>query len=269
MSSSGLMATMPPARCLAVRTNRVCNRRARPRRSRWFSTTTPEESSGSTEWVRTDRRVHHGVIGDSMSSASSPTSTRHGSSRTARDDVSRSCCRDSTRVITRSRPGWVEPQAERAGRPRSVPQAGSEEMLRRYIEAVGRGQPDYERMTSEVAAQTHQQLALQPGHRRPARPAAGLVIPGGDEFRQRHLHGSLRQRFGGMANWAGEGRHDRTNCAWSTMTETPVSSVPRASFRDSALVGVAREKPVHALLDRRPGAGRSPAQRTPGSDRPW
>ena len=31
-------------------------------------------------------------------------------------------------------------------------------MLRQYIEAMGRGAPDYDRMTSEVAAQTRQQL---------------------------------------------------------------------------------------------------------------
>jgi hypothetical protein len=42
--------------------------------------------------------------------------------------------------------------------PRTAPQAGSEVMLRQYIEAVGRGAPDYDRMTSEVAAQTRQLL---------------------------------------------------------------------------------------------------------------
>jgi hypothetical protein len=42
--------------------------------------------------------------------------------------------------------------------PRTVPLAGSEATLRLYIEAVGRGEPDYDRMTSEVAAQTRQQL---------------------------------------------------------------------------------------------------------------
>ena len=42
--------------------------------------------------------------------------------------------------------------------PRTVPLAGSEATLRGYIEAVGRGAPDYDRMTSEVAAQTRQQL---------------------------------------------------------------------------------------------------------------
>jgi beta-lactamase regulating signal transducer with metallopeptidase domain len=48
------------------------------------------------------------------------------------------------------------------GRPehsrRMAPLAGSEDMLRQYIEAVGRGEPNYDRMTSEVAAQTRQQL---------------------------------------------------------------------------------------------------------------
>src|SRR5215216_6011594 len=46
----------------------------------------------------------------------------------------------------------------RAAFHRTVPLAGSEAMLRQYIEAVGRGEPDYDRMTSEVAAQTRQQL---------------------------------------------------------------------------------------------------------------
>jgi beta-lactamase regulating signal transducer with metallopeptidase domain len=41
---------------------------------------------------------------------------------------------------------------------RTAPLAGSEEMLRQYIEALGRGEPNYDRMTSEVAAQTRQQL---------------------------------------------------------------------------------------------------------------
>jgi hypothetical protein len=41
---------------------------------------------------------------------------------------------------------------------RSAPQAGSEEMLRQYIEALRRGEPDYDRMTPEVTAQTRQQL---------------------------------------------------------------------------------------------------------------
>jgi len=49
-------------------------------------------------------------------------------------------------------------QLERAVSLRTAPQAGSEAMLRQYIEALARGEPDYDRMTSEVAAQTRQQL---------------------------------------------------------------------------------------------------------------
>ncbi|MFT4120058.1 M56 family metallopeptidase [Bradyrhizobium sp.] len=41
---------------------------------------------------------------------------------------------------------------------RAVPIANGEDMLRRYIEGVGKGQPDYEHMTSEVANITRQQL---------------------------------------------------------------------------------------------------------------
>jgi hypothetical protein len=42
--------------------------------------------------------------------------------------------------------------------PRSAPQPGSEDMLRQYIDALGRGAPNYERMTAEVAAETRQSL---------------------------------------------------------------------------------------------------------------
>jgi beta-lactamase regulating signal transducer with metallopeptidase domain len=51
-------------------------------------------------------------------------------------------------------------QPERPVSSRTAPMAGSDEMLRRYIEALGRGEPDYDRMTSEVAAQTRWQLPL-------------------------------------------------------------------------------------------------------------
>jgi len=49
-------------------------------------------------------------------------------------------------------------QLERSVSPRTAPLAGSEEMLRQYVEAMGRGEPNYDRMTPEVAAQTRQQL---------------------------------------------------------------------------------------------------------------
>ena len=40
----------------------------------------------------------------------------------------------------------------------AAPQFGSEERLRDYILGLSRGQPEYERMAPEVAAQTRQQL---------------------------------------------------------------------------------------------------------------
>jgi len=52
----------------------------------------------------------------------------------------------------------AESPSEAAAWRRTAPLAGSEETLRRYIEALVRGEPDYDRMTSEVATQTRQQL---------------------------------------------------------------------------------------------------------------
>ena len=58
-------------------------------------------------------------------------------------------------TIAESRNGG---QPDRVMPPRTVPLAGSETMLRQYIEDMSHGKPNYDRMTSEVAAQTHQQL---------------------------------------------------------------------------------------------------------------
>ena len=51
-------------------------------------------------------------------------------------------------------------QPERLASSRTAPRAESEALLREYIEALGRGEPNYDRMTPEVAAQTRQELAL-------------------------------------------------------------------------------------------------------------
>jgi hypothetical protein len=45
-------------------------------------------------------------------------------------------------------------------RRRASPVPGSEQALRQYIDALGRGEPNYEDMTPEVAAETRQQLLL-------------------------------------------------------------------------------------------------------------
>jgi len=52
----------------------------------------------------------------------------------------------------------VDGQPEHPAWRRTAPLAGSEEMLRQYIETVGRGEPNYDHMTAEMAAQTRQQL---------------------------------------------------------------------------------------------------------------
>lgn len=51
-------------------------------------------------------------------------------------------------------------QPERSAALRTAPLAASEAMLRQYIEALSRGEPNYDQMTSEVAAHTRQQLPL-------------------------------------------------------------------------------------------------------------
>ncbi len=72
-------------------------------------------------------------------------------------------------------------------------------MLRQYIEALGRGQPDYDRMTSEVATQTRQQLP-QPGH--PGRLGAlramsfrGVTALGSDIYMAHFANGTAEWRI--------------------------------------------------------------------------
>ena len=64
----------------------------------------------------------------------------------------------TTRYHNLAPPGASQP--ERPVSSRATPLADSEEMLRQYIESLSRGEPIYDRMTSEVAAQTHRALAL-------------------------------------------------------------------------------------------------------------
>src|SRR4029450_13535316 len=51
-------------------------------------------------------------------------------------------------------------EAARATARRRTPASGSEESLRRYIDEVVSGQPNYERMTAEVAGDTRRLLQL-------------------------------------------------------------------------------------------------------------
>jgi len=51
-------------------------------------------------------------------------------------------------------------QAVRSAPRRTSPMPGSEQALRQYIDALGRGEPNYDDMTPQVAAETRQQLLL-------------------------------------------------------------------------------------------------------------
>jgi hypothetical protein len=53
----------------------------------------------------------------------------------------------------REQVGWSAPR-------RTSPTPGSEQALRQYIDAIGRGEPNYDDMTPQVAAETRQQLLL-------------------------------------------------------------------------------------------------------------
>jgi hypothetical protein len=67
-------------------------------------------------------------------------------------------------VLPGQRTRYLTVEAGADGRPepaalrRTAPLAASEATLRQYIEALARGEPNYDRMTSEVATQTRQQL---------------------------------------------------------------------------------------------------------------
>jgi hypothetical protein len=106
------------------------------------------------------KRVAHGTVGDKMSSS---VLTSVNSPWVVADRSGQ--CLEIVLPGRRIRYHLVE--ASRAGGSpepaylrRTTPLAGSEEMLRQYILALGRGEPDYGRMTSEVAIQTRQQLPM-------------------------------------------------------------------------------------------------------------
>jgi beta-lactamase regulating signal transducer with metallopeptidase domain len=104
------------------------------------------------------KRTAQGMIGDNMSSSI----LAYVDSPWVIADTSGKCLEivqpgQRTRYHTVERSPAGHPP-EHAVPPRTAPLAGSDEMLRQYIEALGRGEPNYDRMTSEVAAQTRQQL---------------------------------------------------------------------------------------------------------------
>ena len=101
------------------------------------------------------KRAAFGTIGEEMTF---PVTTNVDSPWVIADGAGK--CLEIVLPGQRTRFHTVEASGQPGGAmlPRTVPLAGSEATLRGYIEAVGRGEPDYDRMTSEVAAQTRQQL---------------------------------------------------------------------------------------------------------------
>jgi hypothetical protein len=57
-------------------------------------------------------------------------------------------------------PADAREQAARPAPRRTTPMPGSEQALRHYIDALGRGEPDYDGMTPQIAAFTRQDLVL-------------------------------------------------------------------------------------------------------------
>jgi hypothetical protein len=84
---------------------------------------------------------------------------------------------------------------------RTSPTPGGEDALRGYIDALRRGEPDYDRMTPEVAAQTRQQLMLNQailtrlGALR-AMSFRGVTALGSDIYNVHFANGSVEWRIG-------------------------------------------------------------------------
>jgi beta-lactamase regulating signal transducer with metallopeptidase domain len=99
------------------------------------------------------KRTAHGTIGGNMSSSvlttvESPWVVADASGK----------CLEIVLPGQRTRYHVVEGAGGDGLSRRTAPLAASEPMLRQYIEALGRGEPNYDRMTAEVAAQTRQRL---------------------------------------------------------------------------------------------------------------
>ncbi len=106
-------------------------------------------------------RTAHGTIGDNMSSSV----LTYVDSPWVVADTSGQCLEvvlpgQRTRYLT-FESSSAGGQPEHLGMRRTAPLAGSEAMLRQYIEALGRGEPNYDRMTPEVAALTRAQLPFE------------------------------------------------------------------------------------------------------------
>ena len=145
------------------------------------------------------KRADHGAIGDNMSSGvltsvNSPWLIADASGK----------CLQIVLAGQRTRFLSVEgalPEGSPEPSRRTAPLAGSDEMLRQYIEAVGRGEPNYDRMTPQIAALTRQQLALNQailGRLGTLRALSfrGVTNNGNDIYMAHFANGSAEWRIG-------------------------------------------------------------------------
>jgi hypothetical protein len=104
------------------------------------------------------RRVPYGTVGDDRTVAIQTQVTRPWVVADANGQ-----CRAI--ILPGQRARFLNLQLAQAGEPpvgsrRSTPLPGGEEALRRYIDAVARGRPDYDQMTPQLAEQTRRDLAV-------------------------------------------------------------------------------------------------------------
>ena len=190
--------------------------------------TTPAATSAST--IST-----HGASASRM--ARSPTTCRRGPDlrrqpvghhRSRRAMPADRAAGTAARASHRSRCRRARTAGARGDRAQRASSRQRGELAPVHRRASARPQPDYDHMTPEVAAWTRQQLPFNQAILAQARAAAGAVVPGVSPDRQRHLHGPLRQRHGGMADRARPQRHDRAHRARPAIL-TVSSSVRRRS----------------------------------------
>jgi BlaR1 peptidase M56 len=161
------------------------------------------DSGGDISLYKLDaegNRAAQGTIGDNMSTSV----VTYVDSPWVVADASGQCLQivqpgQRTRYLTveSSPPGIRLEQAAR----RFAPLPGSEEMLRQYIDALGRGEPNYDRMTAEVAAQTRAQLPMEQAivSRLGALRAVsfrGVTASGNDVYMAHFANGTAEWRIG-------------------------------------------------------------------------
>jgi hypothetical protein len=150
-------------------------------------------------WLDSDgRRVSWGTVADDLETR---ISTRVGHPYVVTDAAGQCLEIIVAGQSTRYRSVSSNRSSERPGLRRTTPLAGSEEALRRHIEGLRRGEPDYERMTQQIAFDTRRDLLLQQAilERLGAVRAVifrGVGQSGNDVYQVHFTHGSAEWRIG-------------------------------------------------------------------------